>query len=221
MLYRNGLIMFDRQTESLWSHILGQAIAGEFKGTSLTFIPALQTTWQNWQELHPDTLVVDPRWYGRDSYTSYYASSQEGVLGGVTGRGGPPRDIEIRSKEYVLGVRLGGQARAYPFSVLNREPVVNDEVGGMPVAIFFDKGSASGAVFSRALDDGTVLTFEPGPTSRLAVDAGSRSEWDIFTGEAISGPLAGTRLEQAPATYAFWFGWVDYHTAGTVYSGKN
>lgn len=216
MLYQNGLIMYDHTTESLWSHILGQAIAGELKGTKLTFLPALQTDWQTWQELHPDTQVVNPAFFGRDVYASYYASGDAGVLGSQI-----PRDGDIQIKEYVIGVRLQGQARAYPFSVLNKEPVVNDSVGNIPVAVFFDKATASGAVFSPVLEDGRWLTFQPGSDSRRAVDANTGSEWDIFTGEALAGPLQGTILAQVPVTYAFWFGWSDYHVGGTVYMGNN
>ncbi len=212
MLYRNGLIMFDRQTDSLWSHILGQAIAGEFEGTQLNFIPALQTDWQSWQELHPDTLVIDPRLVGGDSYTNYYASEQAGVLGWQN------PDERLLSKEYVLGVRLGGQARAYPFSVLDRQPVVNDRLAGLDIAVFFNQASTSGAVFDRQLEDGTVLTFESGSDPDLVTDTDTGSEWNILTGTAVSGPLAGTQLTQVPITYAFWFGWAGHHVEGTVYS---
>ena len=211
MLYRNGLIMFDRQTNSLWSHILGQAISGEFEGTQLTFIPALQTDWQSWQELHPDTLVVNPRLVGDDVYTNYYLSGQEGVLGWQN------PDERLLSKEYVLGLRLGGQAKAYPFSVLSQQPVVNDQVAGINLVIFFDQAAASGTVFERQLKDGTILTFEPGSEARRAVDTGSGSEWDILTGMAVSGPRQGTQLTQVPITYAFWFGWADYHGESTIY----
>jgi hypothetical protein len=212
MLYRNGLIMYDHQTESLWSHILGQAIAGEYKGTALTFIPALQTNWQTWEQLHPNTLVVNPRFFGRDSYTSYYASPDSGVLGSQI-----PRDGDIYAKEYVIGVRLNGHARAYPFSVLNKEPVINDEVGGIPVVVFFDQATASGTVFSRQLADGQTLTFRVDAIAHQAFDIQTETGWNIFTGEAVDGPLKGTQLSQVPVTYAFWFGWVDYHVDGTVY----
>ena len=214
MLYRNGLIMYDHQTQSLWSHILGQGISREHKGRNLDFVPALQTDWQSWRERYPDSVVVDPKLFGRDSYDSYYASRQEGVLGG-----GLERGDDIYPKEYVIGVRLDGEARAYPFSVLTHEPVVNDELAGVPLAIFYDQETLSGAVFNRAFEDGTLLTFEPGATSSLAVDAQTRSEWDVLTGRAIRGPLEGTQLAQVPITYAFWFGWADYHVGGTVYRG--
>ncbi len=212
MLYRNGLIMFDRETNSLWSHILGQAISGEFKGTNLNFIPALQTDWASWNERHPETLVVNPNLFTRDSYTSYYASEREGVLGWTD------RDDTLQSKEYVVGVRLAGQSRAYPFSMLDKQEVVNDNVGEVDIAVFFDKATASGTVFDRQLADDTTLEFAPGAGTGLAVDTETNSQWDILTGIAVSGPLEGTQLAQVPITYAFWFGWVDYHGKGSVYT---
>jgi len=213
MLYRNGLIMYDHQTQSLWSHIMGQAIAGDFDGTQLELIAALQTDWASWKERHPDTLVINPDFFGRDGYEGYYLRPDAGVLGRAT-----RPDVDINPKEFVVGVRLGGEVKAYPFSVLNQQPVVNDTVGDVPLVVFFDKGSASGAVFSRELDDGTLLIFEAGDTLEVAIDTETQSEWDIFTGMAVSGPLEGTQLTQIPVTYAFWFGWADYHPEGTVYS---
>jgi hypothetical protein len=212
MLYRNGLIMYDHQTESLWSHILGQAIAGDYKDTRLTFIAALQTDWSTWKELHPDTLVVSPELFGRDVYDRYYGEPDAGVLGRAT-----RSDETLNAKEYVIGVRLAGEVKAYPFSTLSEQPVVNDTLAEIPLAIFFDKGSASGVVFSRQLDDGSVLTFEPGDNFHIAIDAETQSQWDIFTGKATSGPLKGMQLEQIPITYAFWFGWADYHPETSVY----
>ena len=216
MLYRNGLIMYDRETESLWSHIVGQAIGGEYQGTQLTFIPALHTDWQSWKELHPDTLVVDPSLYGGDPYEGYYASASQGVIG----RSNSESDGELHPKEYVIGVRLDSKAKAYPFSVVNREPVVNDQIGEVPVGVFFDTTTLSGTVFDRRLEDDTILTFKQSQNPRLVVDEETQSEWDILTGTAVSGELEGTKLEQVPITYSFWFGWIDYHTESEVYRSQ-
>ena len=135
----------------------------------------------------------------------------------MLGRATTP-DEDIGPKEFVIGVRLAGEVKAYPFRALNQQPVVNDTIADIPVVVFFDKGSAAGAVFSPELEDGTLLTFEPGDSLEVAVDAQTQSEWDIFTGTSISGPLEGTQLTQIPITYAFWFGWADYHPDSMVYS---
>jgi hypothetical protein len=213
MLYRNGLIMYDNQTQSLWSHIMGQSIAGDFNGTQLEVIAALQTDWNTWKERHPDTRVINPGFFGRDGYNGYYQRPDAGVLGRAT-----EPDEDIGPKEFVIGVRLAGEVKAYPFRALNQQPVVNDVIADIPVVVFFDKGSAAGAVFSPELEDGTLLTFEPGESLEVAVDSQTQSGWDIFTGTAISGPLEGTQLTQIPITYAFWFGWADYHPDSMVYS---
>jgi len=224
MLYRNGLIMYDHQTESLWSHILGQGIAGDYAGTHLTFIPVLHTDWQTWKEHHPDTLVVNPKLFGWDAYESYYASGREGVIergplggGPERGSGGPETDRDIHPKEYVIGVRLAGQAKAYPFTTLQQKPVINDTIDDIPLAILFDAETLSGTVFDRRLEDGTILTFDPAINNRLVKDNETNSEWEMLTGQAISGSLAGRQLAAVPSTYSFWFGWIDYHPDSAVY----
>ena len=213
MLYRNGLIMYDRETESLWSHILGQAVGGDYQGTSLTFLPALQTTWSEWLKRQPETLVVNPTLYSNyDVYDGYYWSADAGVIPRA-----PNSDTRLPPKQYIIGVRLNGDVRAYPFEVLSEEPVVNDTMADIPLVVFFDKASSSGAVFERTLPDGTLLEFTAGAQPDRAVDSETQSEWDIFTGTALSGPLAGTQLTQVPITYAFWFGWADYHDNSSIY----
>ena len=62
-----------------------------------------------------------------------------------------------------------------------------------------------------------MLAFAPEITDRRVVDTETQSEWDILTGQAVSGSLAGSQLSQVPITYAFWFGWIDYHTESGVY----
>lgn len=195
---------------------MGQGIGGQYAGTQLTFLPAQHVDWQTWLELHPDTLVISPSLYGRDPYEGYYTGATQGVIG----RSGGDRDGDLHPKEYVIGVRLGGETKAYPFSVLSREPVVNDRVGQIPVAVLFDKDTVSGNVYDRQLGDGTVLTFAPGPSPRRVIDTETRSEWDTLTGVAVSGELAGTQLDLVPVTYSFWFGWIDYHTDTEVYAGS-
>ncbi len=218
MLYRNGLIMYDHQTNSLWSQVFGKAISGDYATTQLTFIPAMHTDWQTWKSLHPDTLVVKPGLYGNDPYASYYASAAEGVLGQGAFGGGLARGSDIHPKEYVIGVRLNGEEKAYPFSVLQKEPIINDTVGGVPIGIFFDKETLSGTVFDRRTADGTALTFAAAADGTLVTDAETGSEWNPLTGVAATGELAATSLAAVPITYAFYFGWIDYHPDSAIYS---
>lgn len=147
-LIMNGLAMFDRETNSLWAHITGQAVEGSLKGTPLTIVPAVQTTWQEWVSAHPDTLVLDKRGsYRSDPYGSYYAGSSKGIIGESV------KDGRLHSKELVVGVTIGGRSKACPFSRLAGTPVVNDLVDGVPLVVIFDLGSGTGVVYDPMVDE--------------------------------------------------------------------
>ena len=60
-LIMNGLVMYDDETDTLWSQVLGEAVRGPLNGTALEVIPSTQTTLVTWRELHPDTLVIGDR----------------------------------------------------------------------------------------------------------------------------------------------------------------
>ncbi len=58
-LWRNSMIMQDEQTGSLWSHVTGVCLEGEYQGKTLEQVPSVQTTWAEWQAAHPDTPLYD------------------------------------------------------------------------------------------------------------------------------------------------------------------
>ena len=211
-LIRNVLVMNDRQTESYWSQLLGEAVAGEMVGTKLTFLPSWLMTWEQWQELHPHTVALDKkgRRGGHDTYDRYYTSPDAGVIGQIN------FDDRLYTKEFVIGVELADAAVAYPFSVLNQEPIVNDVVAGQPLLVSFDAEGASGVVYDRVVN-GQTLTFATAETTRQLIDAETGSVWNAFSGTALAGPLAGETLQRVKSTTSFWFGWVDFHPETTIY----
>lgn len=209
-LVMNVLVMYDRQTESLWSQILGRAIEGPLTGTELEYFPSWQTTWQDWRTRYPDTLALVKGYVGqRDPYLSYYADPRAGVIGETVD------DDRLTTKQFVVGVAIGDQAVAFPFSVLNEEPVVNYQVGDVPVLVVFDEENASGVVFDRRIE-GQGLEFEIVDGFTLQ-DTLTGSLWDGRTGEAIEGDYAGTNLERVRSTSSFWFGWKDFYPDTEVY----
>lgn len=210
-LIRNTLVMFDRETDSLWGQIIGEAVDGPLKGTKLEFVPSILTTWGDWKAKNPGTLALVKGFYGSNgSYQGYYRSGQAGVIGETY------QDDRLYAKEFVIGVEYKGHAAAYPFSELNRQPVINDELGDLPILVVFNPNSAAGAVFSRIVEDGSILTFTISNDS-LLVDNQTGTTWDRFTGLALEGPLAGSQLQAVKYTAAFWFGWKDWYPGTTVY----
>lgn len=211
-LIRNVLVMYDRQTETLWSQLLGEAVEGELVGTKLEFVPSWMMTWSEWQALHPDTVALDKgfRRGGRDQYDGYYASASAGVIGETLS------DDRLYVKEFIVGVELPDTQVAYPFSALNEQPIINDTVGEVPLLILFDPDSSGSGVFSRVVD-GQVLTFEPVEQADTLVDQETGSVWDRWTATAVSGPLEGTQLQPVKNTRSFWFGWKDWHPDTLVF----
>lgn len=209
-LIMNVMVMYDRQTNSLWSQILGKAVRGPFEGTELEFLPARQTTWSDWKSRHPETMALVKGYKGDyDPYTSYYSSGAAGVIGETL------NDARLQTKQFVIGVDTGQATMAFPFSTLSQEPVVNAQVGELPVLVLFDAENANGVAFSRQISD-RVLTFELA-TDGLLRDLETGTLWDLSEGEAVEGLLAGEKLDRVKSTTSFWFGWKDFHPDTLVY----
>ena len=211
----NALVMYDHQTESLWSQFLGQAVKGDFAGTKLEFIPALVTNWATWVELHPDTQVLDKGTRSaNDPYSSYYSSEAAGVLGETV------KDKRLVAKRLVIGLEKAGEAIAYPYPALSKTPVINDTFQDVPIVVVLDRGSGAGVVYSREVE-GLILTFEVTDSqdrgSLVMVDQETGSRWVSLTGEAVEGPLTGEILQRFRSHRAFWFSWKDYYPHTQVY----
>jgi len=211
-LHANSLIMYDHQTDSLWSHLVGSAVTGPLKGEKLKPLQSMFTQWSTWRNFYPDSKVLNNGRSSifslRDPYESYYRSPDTGII--------PTRlsDKRIYPKEYVLGLVLNDKAKAYPFSALSREPVVNDTFQAVPLLVVFDSESTTGMIFRRKLE-GKTLSFKKTQLQRekrvFLVDDETSSVWEGLSGRAVQGPLKGKKLEPLPATPSFWFGWADHY----------
>ena len=208
----NVLVMFDRETNTLWSQLLGEAVEGPLKGTKLEFVPAIHMKWSEWKAQHPDTKALVKGYSGSlTSYSRYYANNTAGVLGETV------EDERLRTKQLVVGVAIHGDAVAYPFfSVGREETLINDEVGGEPVLVVLEMEGRSGIVFSRKTAEGEILTFSV-KEGLTFTDQETGSTWDGWTGSGIDGPLEGTQLERIRSTKSFWFGWKDFYPETRVY----
>lgn len=140
-LYKSNVLLYDRETESLWSQILREAVTGPRTGARLNPIPSSLTTWKRWRDKHPETLVLSTRTgysrdYTVDPYKSYHKSRFP-----FFGSAGKKSSL-VDEKELVLGIEFGGVSKAYPFKVLKgREEPLTDTVAGRPVTVYFDKES--------------------------------------------------------------------------------
>jgi hypothetical protein len=109
--------------------------------------------------------------------------------------------------EPVIALDINGQARAYPLQIMTFHEIVNDVVGGVPVAATFCPLCNSAIVFDRRLGD-RRFTFGVSGNLRnsdlIMWDRQTQTWWQQFTGEAIVGELAGNQLTYIPATITSW-----------------
>jgi hypothetical protein len=197
MLWNRSLVMQDLETGSLWSHILGKAMAGPLKGAELDLIPAVMTDWRSWREQHPDTTVLALSRTGRE-YTAQF---------------------QKRPETFVLGISLGERAKAYPFDVLARWQVINDIFLSRPVVATFDVQSTAAQLFDRTVGE-RVLTFGARPDG-LMEDAETGSLWHLIRGDCLEGELQGAQLRPMPAIVSFRHVWAQFHPKTELFSGSN
>lgn len=212
-LWKDALVMYDRETGSLWSHVTGSAIYGALKGQALKPYPASHTTWQQWRRLHPDTLLLSKQTvFGVEgTHNAYQGYFDDPERLGIFGTRNP--DTVLPGKEFVLGLSLGTMRVAYPYRDLNRQPLVQDMVSGEPIVVAFSAREATAVVFSRRVGE-RVLEFShvrDGDGDLVMEDQQTGSTWQALAGTAIRGQLSGSRLRQLPATRAFWFAWKGFH----------
>jgi hypothetical protein len=109
----------------------------------------------------------------------------------------------LSDREPVISLEVAGDARAYPLTILTWHEIVNDDVGGVPVAVTYCPLCNTPVVWERPLVDGKVTTF--GTSGRLyranlvMHDRATRSYWPQLMGQAVAGTLSGKRLELVPA----------------------
>ncbi len=222
LLRKSDLVMYDRNTESLWQQIGGKAIVGSMVGARLTPLAALIVSLGQFAESFPNGLVMSRDTgfnapYGQlpSAYVGYDTDNTPFLFKGDS-------DNRLDATLRVVAFEAGGEPVAYPFSLLEGVGAFNDVRGGEELVIFWVAGTQSAldrsdlaesrevgstGVFRRALN-GQTLSFAPNPNDSgvTFIDAQTGSVWNIF-GKAVEGELAGSELEAVIHGNHFWFSW--------------
>ena len=204
-LWRNSFIMQDEETGTYWSHVSGEAMEGPLKGTKLTMIPAVHTTWGKWHTRHPEaTLLAKSRKIRSSQYARYFEDPER------TGLFRSRRLIKrMPAKALVHGLTIGLHALAVPDDSLGEGSFAQAHLGEEPVIIA--RGLDGGVRAFRARRAGKAMKFEKSNEKGTARDTQTGSSWNLERGAAVTGELAGERLEEIPVTLAFWFAWSSFY----------
>ncbi len=185
--------MIDKETQSLWSQLLGRAMEGKLKGKKLKSLPSSLTSWKKWKQGHPDTTVIALTRTSRMFRNDYYR----------------------KPEKFVVGLADLQEARAWPFDSLTKQPLVNDHFGDTAIVIHFDRETAAAHIF-RAEIEKRPLTFKH--KAGEIVDSETGSTWDMMTGKATKGPLFRKQLSPLPAIPSYRNSWEKFYPDSEYWS---
>ena len=213
-LWRENLVMYDRQTDSWWSQASGESIRGPKAGRRLRMYPSDMMTWKQWRTLHPETLVLSKRVSGRlegmrDTYRSYHQSGEIGVTGRLRGL-----RRALGFKEQVAGFTLNGTAYAVPLDDLDDDPVLQTSADDQGLLIVGTPDERTAKIF---LTNRTGWSYSRTERGRVILkDASSGAEWDGFTGKPLDDNETGEQLLEVPANVSYWFAWALFYPESRV-----
>lgn len=153
MLFQSDVLMYDRQTESLWSQLAMKCVSGAQVNTPLEWLPSEHLTWSAWKLKFPTGEVLSTgtgaqRNYSGEAYAGYEENPE--TMFPV-----PAHRIDLPKKEWVVGVMVDGAARAYPIRSLPANQTVTDPAADIAIEITFDPISQQAIV--RRKTSGEVL----------------------------------------------------------------
>ena len=213
-LYNSALVMYDRQTESLWSHYTGQAVAGHLAGAELNFIPAQTVSFEAFLASHPDghVLSLDTghfRRYGQNPYEFYDSNNRPFLFSGAL-------DDRLEPITRVVALRDGAEGAVIPTDILAEHRVVPFTFAGRELVALFESGTASALdtpLIEQGRDVGATGVFVRSVGGRLLdlsvadgggfIDAASGVVYDILGQPSGSG--GSDALEPVEHLDTFWF----------------
>ena len=231
----SNLVMYDRQTESWWQEIGGEAIVGELSGKKLELLPQTIVSWADFKSTFPEGKVMsrDTGYgvpYGENNYCCYEGWGYEGFGDAYAYIG--PLHSKLPPLTRIVGISIGDESLAVTYRTLRKQSVAELNFAGQDLVIFHKKGTVSALSSDRiaeGMDVGSAAVFDPHlEGEKLSftfedgefVDGGTGSTWNLF-GQATSGPLEGKQLTAvAHRSGQFWFSWAAFRPDTDIYEDK-
>ncbi len=222
LLYNTNLLPYDRETASNWSQMEMKCVNGVRSGKTPETFQVIETTWESFQQMFPDSKIITPATGFSRSYGTYPYGDYRTNHGWVIFPIGND-DRRLNRKVRVLGFVVGGQSKAYPISVFTENTTIIEELfGGEKIVSVGNSSRNFAAIFKRTATDGTVLSFEAVTGNGTAVMSDAEgTNYDIF-GFGLDGPRKGQRLEAISESYiAYWFAWAAFHPDTEIYQTQS
>lgn len=211
--WRRGVMVVKDRQGNLFSALTGVALAGPSRGKRLQRIPTFTTTWRYWLLLHPESTAYDLFDGKRYKVAELPTKPSKESL---ANRGDV--DARLAPRARVLGIRVGDKALAVPLQGLGKRAVVQVELGGKKLAVFWYGRTQSVMAWDRELGERT-LHFEVdtiAPRTAPFRDRETGTRWSI-AGRGIDGKLRGRELTWIDSVACCWYAWVAEHPRTAVF----
>ncbi len=212
LLYNSNLLPYDRETNSVWSQILGFGVSDKRRDVEANIIDSREMPWKLWKELYPASKVLNletgyTRPYGIDPYGNY--KSHNSLLFPVF-----ETDNRFHLKERGLGVLAQERVKIYRFqyfqtSGMRKIQLFNEQFGGEKFVVVGSDEYNFLASFKRTLNGEELIFQQPLAELPVIMEDQFGTGYNIF-GNAIDGPGEGNRLEPMPSFMGFWFIWTPF-----------
>jgi hypothetical protein len=236
LLMHNDMIMYDKQTNTWWEQLMGEAIVGELAGTELKMMRALLITVKDYYDRYPEGKILSPegitiidKTSGHRPFhhlnhsnhkidTSYYLPEKV--------------DPRLSPLERVLDIHVDTHSKIYPFSAIAKKQVINEVFDNMHFVIFYHKDMVSvmdedqlekskhigSATAFRSTLEGINYTFHK--KGNYFIDDQTHSIWDI-TGYCREGTLKEKQLMILPHSNHFAFAYLAFFPDCEIYGQKH
>ncbi|MEM9720837.1 MAG: DUF3179 domain-containing protein [Bacteroidota bacterium] len=208
LLYNTNLIPYDRNTDSNWSQLLMQSVQGSLQGESIKIEMVVETTWETWKKLYPQTQVLSretgfSRSYGLYPYGDYRTNDSR-LLFPIS-----KNDNRIPAKERVHGIAAEDNASAIVFDFSNFPgplAVKQRSFNGKELVVVGSSFIDLIVSYYNELEGGADLIFDPAAEDQFPIlmTDSQGNAWDVF-GEAVSGPRTGQRLTPTRSCMGYFF----------------
>jgi hypothetical protein len=145
LLYESDVLMYDRQTDSLWSQLGMRAVSGRLAQTPLEWLASEHLTWAAWKQKYPEGKVLSTDTGHRRNYAALPYRGYEQSPGTMFPVSRHREDLP--QKEWVLGVIINDEAKAYRLDALPPNQTIQDSVGAVPIGVIYDPATRHPRVF--------------------------------------------------------------------------
>ncbi len=233
MLRMSDMVMLDRNTETLWQQLLGEAIVGELNTATLDILPSLIISVEEFFMRYPYGEILSKKTgfsgsessYGKNPYVNYDAKDGKPIDHFFDNS---KIDNRLPPMERIVDIENDGKYKVYTFTDIAAAGVINDTFRTSEVVLFHQSGTVSildKADISSSKDVGTVVVYNremDGITLSFKKESGkfmddqTNSNWDI-TGYCYEGELKGKQLKIQPHSNHFAFAWLAFYPESEIY----